>query len=88
MLFSIKRGAIYYSKWLTYLETICDFFREFEATVTQLSTFHMDPHLPTHVCPTKKESNGGCLRYVVFECHANFQIIWEAFAHRDQQKTC
>ena len=24
-------------------------------------------------------------KYVAFECHANFEINWESFAHRDQQ---
>ena len=49
-------------------------------------------HLPrefrlTNTCPTKN-SNGIWLGYVVFECHAIFQINWESFAHWYQQKKC
>ena len=47
------------------------------------------PHAftPTTTCPTNN-SNGGCLGYVACECHANFHINWESFAHRAQQKKC
>ena len=42
----------------------------------------------THQQMSNQNSNGGCLGYVAFECHANFHINWESFAHRDQHKTC
>ena len=38
-----------------------------------------------NTCPTKY-FNGRCFKYVAFECHANFRIDWESFAHRDQPK--
>ena len=41
---------------------------------------------PTNTCPNRN-SNDRCLRYLAFECQANFPINWEAFADRDQQKT-
>ena len=55
---------------------------QFEAIVSQLGNL---PHAftPTNTCPTKN-SDSRCLRYVVFECHASFQISWVSFAHRDQ----
>ena len=56
---------------------------QFEVAVPQLCTFLIDLHPPT--CRTTK-SNGRCLGYGAFDYHANFQIDWESFAHRDQQK--
>ena len=41
-------------------------------------------HPPTHV--QLKILNNKCLGYVAVECHTNFQINWESFAHRDQLK--
>ena len=50
----------------------------------QLCTTHMDLHPLTHV--QLNNPHNKCLGYVVFEWHAKFQINWESFAHRDQQK--
>ena len=44
----------------------------------------LDLNPPTHV--RFKFYNGRCLRYIAFECHANVQINWESFAHRNLQK--
>jgi hypothetical protein len=63
-----------------------DFLGSFAFRGNGTTTTHL-PHgfTPTNTCPTKT-SNGKCLEYVAFECHGNFQINWESFAHRDQQK--
>ena len=52
--------------------------------MSQVRTFQVDLHPPTHV--QLKILKGRCLGYVVFDCHANFQINWESFAHMDRQK--
>jgi hypothetical protein len=57
-----------------------------DVAVAQLHTFHMDLQPPAHV--QLKNSNGRCLEYATFECHANFQINWEPFPHMDQQNRC
>lgn len=59
---------------------------QFEIAVPRVCTFHMDLHPPTHV--QLEIYSGTCLGYVVFECHATFQIKWESSAHKDQQTTC
>ena len=66
----------------------CDFLGSFTIWGSGVTTTRI-PHgfTPTNTCPIKN-SKGRCLGYVAFECHANFQINWESFAHRDQQKTC
>ena len=84
-----KEGQCTYSNQLTNLETLfCDFLGSIAIWGNNATTLHL-PHgfTPTNTCPTKS-SNGRCLRYCVFECHANFQINWESLAHRDQQRTC
>ena len=88
MLPSFERGAIYplklaHKSWNHYFVSFWEFL-QFEATVPQLHTFHMDSRPPS-TCPTKY-SNIRSLRNVAFECWAKFQINWESFAHRDQQK--
>ena len=64
----------------------CEFLGSFAIWGAVVTTPHLSHGCtPTNTFPTKI-SNGRCLQYVVFECHANFQIILESFAHRDQQK--
>ena len=46
-----------------------------DVAVPQPRIFHMDLQPPTHV--QLKISNGRCLGYATFECHANIQINWE-----------
>ena len=59
---------------------------QFEAPVPQLRTFHMDSH-PLRHDQLIIHSNGRCVGYVaLLECHASFEINWESFAHRDQQR--
>ena len=64
----------------------CDYVGSFaiESMVPQLNTFHMDLHPPTHVQLNKCSSRS--LRYVAFECHANFRSIGNHTTHRDQPK--
>ena len=85
-----KEGQYTYSNQLTNLETIFyGFLGSFAIWGSGATIVHL-PHglRPTNTCPTKN-SNCRCLECVMFECHANFQINWESFAHRDQQKgTC
>ena len=85
-----KEGPFIYSNQLTNLETInlWFFWGSFAIWGSGATTTHL-PHgfTPTNTCPTRN-SNGWCLGYVAFDCHENFQINWESFAHRDQQKTC
>jgi hypothetical protein len=64
---------------------------QFEPAVRELHIFYMDLQPPTHaqlkISIWKKNPNIGCLGYDdALECHANTQIHWKSFVHRDQQK--
>jgi hypothetical protein len=65
---------------------ICEVWGSF-AIWSSSPTSHHHPNgfTPTSTCPTK-HSDGRCLGFVAFECHANFHINWRLFAHRDQPK--
>ena len=65
---------------------ICDFWGSFAIWGSSPTSAHYpDGFTPTATCPTKCY-DGRWLGYVAFECHVNFQIEWELFAHRDQPK--
>ena len=81
MLPLLKREATYllksaHNSWNHYFVS---FWGSFAIGGSSATTAHL-PHVRLKI------SNGRCLGYVVFECHANFHINWESFAHRDQQK--
>ena len=88
MLPSFKRWAIYLLKpthksWNYYV------LGSFAIWGNNATTMHL-PHgfTPTNTCPTKN-SNGRCLGYAMFECHANFQINWESLhIGINKKKTC
>jgi hypothetical protein len=90
MLPSTKRGAIYVFNSTHKSQNHCFFLNLFEEALQFDATVPTTTHIPygftpTNTCPTKN-SNGTCLRFDALECHANLQINWESFLHRDQQK--
>ena len=65
----------------------CDFVGNFAIWGSVATIMHLlHGFTPTDTCPTKN-SNNRCLGYVVFECHANFQINWESLTNRINKKT-
>ena len=84
-----KERQYTYSNQLGKFETIILWFRgSFAIWDSDAIPTHL-PHrfTPTNTCPIKN-SNGKCLGYVAFECHAYFHNTWESFVHKDQQRTC
>jgi hypothetical protein len=82
-----KRGNIFSQICSQILEPLCcDVVGSFAIYGNRATITHL-PHkfTPTNTCPTEN-SNDRCLGYVAFECHANFHICWESFAHRDRHK--
>ena len=80
---SFKSGEIYLLE-TTHGTSNCHFVIFWEAFAIWAggaTTAHLAYGLiPANTCPTQN-SNGRCLGYVVFECHAKFQVNWESFAH-------